>query len=295
MQNLQKDLIRNLDPTITMVSTRRRFLTSILLLDFLFHSTSFSAVNSNKPELFEWIESQTGGEIGPIEVQPSTIGAGLGLFARQNVKKGDVLFRIPHRCCMKYESALHSNPDFAFLGEEGGPAGKKLALACFMANEYRKTAPSFYRPYLELLPWIPEHQDHVLWSDDDLEELEENDEDALELALSLHRSVDYGAEVLRDADLLNAQDEDLRGAFVSIFSRSFNQGFDETVKMIPLLDMTQHGYPSNINHYSTPEGDVVGTALSDVDAGKEFYIDYGQNQMEPHEFRCFFGFVPRLC
>ena len=112
-----------------------------------------------------------------VHIAPSAYG-GCGLFASKPAKAGDVLFVVPSSKCITLSCAI-SDQDFGqafdFLANDGGPGGKKAALAGFVAkqfllNEY-SDSPSEWGPYLNLLPWRTDEQDHFLWwSDEEIED-----------------------------------------------------------------------------------------------------------------------------
>ena len=84
----------------------------------------------------------------------------------------------------------------------------------------------------------------------------------------------------------------VRASFVAILSRAFEDEEVDCCKLVPVLDMTQHdGTKFNINHNTNKVGDVVVTALRDLDQGEELLNDY-HDEMEPHQFFTFYGFVP---
>ena len=92
-------------------------------------------------------------------------------------------------------------------------------------------------------------------------------------------------------------EEAIRGAFVCIYSRAFEDKRTDCSKLIPLLDMTQHSEIANIDHESDAEGNVIVTALCDLDGGQELTNTYlnvgrGRGEMEPEKFSIYYGFIP---
>ena len=112
-----------------------------------------------------------------MHIAPSAYG-GCGLFASKSAKAGDVVFIIPSSKCIALSSAT-GDQDFgqAFerLAKDGGPGGRKAALAGFVAKEILLNKysdhPSKWESYLNLLPWQTDKQDHFLWwSDEEIED-----------------------------------------------------------------------------------------------------------------------------
>lgn len=94
----------------------------------------------------------------------------------------------------------------------------------------------------------------------------------------LRPQIEYARDVLRDiirVDELpwanvNAAitddgiEEAVGGAFVCIYSWTFEDKRADGMKLIPLLDMAQHSDVPNIDHESDTEGNLKGTALRDL-------------------------------
>jgi len=100
-------------------------------------------------------------------------------------------------------------------------------------------------------------------------------------------------------------DKAVRGAFVSILTRSFTQeGLeDEEKRLVPLLDMLQHSAvaDSNVRHVQlntegADEADggqrVVATARRTIAQGEELLMCYDDDEYPPETFLTRFGFVP---
>merc|ERR1712224_900192 len=88
----------------------------------------------------------------------------------------------------------------------------------------------------------------------------------------------------------------IRGAFVSILSRSFTQTQSkiEENRLVPLLDMLQHAADDNTRH-KEEEVDGLGTcvvlrAKKPMNAGEELVNNY--QELPPHLWLTRFGFLP---
>lgn len=126
--------------------------------------------------LLDWATATTTTS-SSVHIAPSAYG-GCGLFASKSAKAGDVLFVVPSSKCITLSSAI-GDQDFGRVFEQlaydGGPGGKKAALAGFFAKEIllnkHSDLPSEWGPYLNLLPWRTDEQDHFLWwSDEEIED-----------------------------------------------------------------------------------------------------------------------------
>jgi SET domain-containing protein len=100
--------------------------------------------------------------------------------------------------------------------------------------------------------------------------------------------------------------EVVKGAFVCLLSRSFDDGIDAaggtgSERLVPLLDMLQHSDIPNVSHSVIKDpmkvdcGTVVVTAKTDLTAGDELLNQYRpelDESMPYHRFFTRFGFVP---
>jgi hypothetical protein len=88
----------------------------------------------------------------------------------------------------------------------------------------------------------------------------------------------------------------VKGAFVSLLTRSFQDGDDGEEKMVPLLDMLQHSDEPNVSHLMRDsDGTVEVRARQALSAGDELlnqYISEAEESMPYHRFFTRFGFVP---
>ena len=138
-----------------------------------------------KEDLLNWAtstssSSSSSSSSSGIHIAPSTYG-GSGLFASKPAKAGDILFVVPSKRCIALPSATSDEAfgeAFRHLADDGGPGGRRAALAGFVAKELLlnkfSEEPSKWGSYLDLLPWQTDAQSHFLyWSDQDIEDLED--------------------------------------------------------------------------------------------------------------------------
>lgn len=194
---------------------------------------------------------------------------------------------------------------------------------------------TIFGPYLATLPWERgiNNQEHTLyWSDEDIELLLKGSlsyQEAKELRgeVSLARTVLDGIispciREYRGEETTNSNDSDfswpweskqqqseeepvdglaqaLTGAFVSLLSRSFQDGdTDDEEKLVPLLDVLQHSDAPNIRHaMRKTDGTVEVRARRDLVAGEELLNQYrseAEEKMPYHRFFTRYGFVPGI-
>lgn len=189
------------------------------------------------------------------------------------------------------------------------------------------TLSSSFGPYLDTLPWARgvNNQEHILfWSDEEIEAKLQGSQCYGE-ALDLRKEVGLAIRVLdgiigratNDAasaggtflfpwqkQQLQPQKpveglpEAVRGAFVSLLTRSFQDGDGDEEKLVPLLDMLQHSDEPNVSHaMRRDDGTVEVRARKPLRAGDELMNQYRselEENMPYHRFFTRFGFVPGI-
>jgi len=132
--------------------------------------------DERQEDLLNWATSTS--SKSDIHIAPSTYG-GSGLFASKPAKAGDLLFVVPSKRCIALPCATSDEAfgeAFRHLADDGGPGGRRAALAGFVAKELllneHSEEPSKWGSYLDLLPWQTDAQSHFLWwSDENVEDL----------------------------------------------------------------------------------------------------------------------------
>ena len=187
-----------------------------------------------------------------------------------------------------------------------------------------------FGPYLATLPWERgvNNQEHTLyWSDEDIELLlkgslsyqEANDlRDEVKLAATVMEGIvgpsirEYRGETVSSSaefswpwekkqpqEPVDGLSKTLTGAFVSVLSRSFQDGQSgDEEKLVPLLDMLQHSDEPNVRHAMRKvDGTVEVRARRDLTAGEELLNQYrseAEEKMPYHRFFTRYGFVPGI-
>lgn len=187
---------------------------------------------------------------------------------------------------------------------------------------------SYFGPYLATLPWErgDNNQEHTLyWPKEDIETYLKGSM-CYDEALVLRDEVDLAITVMNGIignivkEYRGDKDENgfrwpwekkpapdgpveglapaVKGAFVSLLTRSFQDGDDDEEKMVPLLDMLQHSDEPNISHVMRQsDGAVEVRARQALPAGDELlnqYISELESAMPYHRFFTRFGFVPGI-
>jgi len=162
-----------------------------------------------------------------IEIRPSTRGGletgGYGAFASEDVSRGELLMKIPRKCCVTLDDALNDNEcgaAFQGLMKKAGPGSETVILAGYLAKEYlllqeyerriaegsspdddsemRRLSKIKFGPYLRTLPWKRgvNAQEHVLFWDNDYVDTLLKGSLAYEDAVEIRSSVTYATKIL---------------------------------------------------------------------------------------------------
>jgi hypothetical protein len=199
-------------------------------------------------------------------------------------------------------------------------------------EELDNNSNSRWGPYFATLPWKRgiNNQEHILfWDDDNIESLLDGSLCYSE-ATSLREEVDLAIRVLgpmvrkpiqiargieqeedgfkfpwqvnNDSAMKNEKiegfDEAVKGAFVCLLTRAFQDGDGDEEKLVPLLDMLNHAEKPNVRHaMRKSDGTVEVRARCDIPAGSELWNQYRSEEEESMPYSRFFtrfGFVPGI-
>lgn len=292
-------------------------------------------VTIEKPKyesLIAWLKSKDAIVNDAIYIQQSSRGGGYGAFVSTDIPEGDLLFTVPRSACITLDN-VKTDPQcgdvFQKIMDKAGPGGNTVVMAGFLAKEYLCSdgvGDGDFGPYLETLPWVRgiNAQEHVLfWESVDVEinlkgsfcykeTMELRSE--VDLAISvLNNIIGRSVRVYRGEELesgfrfpwqpaptlgpVEGLDEAVKGAFVSLLTRGFEDGEDAD-KLVPLLDMLQHSDEPNVSHVMRKsDGTVEVRAKRRMTAGEELLNQYRSEEEETmpyHRFFTRFGFVPGI-
>jgi len=271
--------------------------------------------------LTSWLKSVPECYIHPsITIEKSKCGDGLGCFVSERVAEDELLFKIPTRECLSILDAIEDDEcgdQFEKVLNKAGDGGEIVGIAGYIAKEYLKFEhegnqyEGRFGPYLQVLPFElgKNDQDHVLWwSQDEIDTLLKGSM-AYKDAIGIREEVDFAVKVLGGIIRQPVKrmrrgffglpfggndegvDDAIRGAFVTILTRSFHaEGDERETRLVPLLDMLQHTSETpNIRH-TTEDGFVQMYSRKALDQNTELLNSY--NTLEPWKFFTRFGFVP---
>jgi len=269
-------------------------------------------------DLIEWALSDSPSNVA---IKPSNSGFGYGLYSTAPAADNSILFEVPHVKCITLQEAWkhpYLGKHLKIMSDEGGPEeGSISALSAFLSSEVLReqsadweedeTLQSRYRPYLRCLPSGRgvSGQDHVLWwTNEEVESMfqgsvayntvhamrdwvDEQGEVTISLLVNDLASRNSGLSVALVSNVMTT-------AFVNVLTRSLRDDEVNGQKLVPVLDMAQHGMTPNIKHETTATGSVVVRAARDLQAGEELtmmYTELDEETLTDPEFFVAFGFV----
>ncbi len=227
---------------------------------------------------------------------------------------------------------------FGKLIEKAGPGGNTVVMAGYMAKEYLimleelengKEPSGKWAPYFQTLPWQRgiNNQEHILfWSDQMVESLLKGSlcygeasalREEVNLAIRVMDAITGKSirvargEVSEDSGFAWPWDtkpkpegppeglaDAIKGAFVCLLTRAFQDGDGDEEKLVPLLDMLQHSETPNVRHaMRTVDGTVEVRARCRIEADTELLNQYRSEEDENMPYSRFFtrfGFVPGI-
>ena len=126
-------------------------------------------------------------------------------------------------------------------------------------------------------------------------------EDVDEGGFNINRMLPWKAKPPAPEEPPEGFPEAMKGAFVCLLTRAFQDDYDEDgdeEKLVPLLDMLQHSDTPNVRHAMRKvDGTVEVRARCDIPSGTELFNQYRSEEEETMPYSRFFtrfGFVPGI-
>jgi hypothetical protein len=226
---------------------------------------------------------------------------------------------------------------FGSLIEKAGPGGNTVVMAAFLAKEYlisqvAQQEPSRFGTYFKTLPWERgiNNQEHILFWTDEVVDSDLGGSFCYNEAVQLRSEVSLAAKVIDDivgdsiriargeledgfkwpwqvtatkskakpTGPVEGLEQAVRGAFVSLLTRAFQDGDGDEEKLVPMLDMLQHSDNCNVRHAMRKDNGIVEVrARRPIKPGEELLNQYRSEEdgnMPYHRFFTRFGFVPGI-
>jgi len=296
--------------------------------------TSITVEKSRYEGLLDWMRSNNAEVSDKLYIQESSLGDGYGAFVSSQVEEGDILFTVPREACVTLDDATKDpkcGEAFSRVMEKAGPGGNTVVMAAYLAKEYLVSMEQEVKfgPYLETLPWERgiNSQEHILfWTDADIIEnlggsfcFSEANSLRSEVALAtkiintvVGDSVRISRGEMEDGfkwpwqvtpkettgKPVEGLNQAVKGAFVTLLTRAFQDGEGDEEKLVPMLDMLQHSDEPNVRHaMRKDDGTVEVRARRTIAAGEELLNQYRSEEDENmpfHRFFTRFGFVPGI-
>lgn len=220
-------------------------------------------------------------------VKPSVVPEGLGLVAKRDIAKNEVVLEVPKRFWI--------NPDAVGASEIGNVcSGLKpwVSVALFLLKEKFKKNESKWRYYIDILPEVTDST--IFWSEEELNEIQGTQ--LLRTTMGVKEYVQ--SEFLRveeDVILPNKKlfpfpitSDDFFWAFGVLRSRAFSRLRNQNLVVIPFADLLNHNFRVTSEDHANEVRGAAGLFSWDylfslrsplsVKAGEQVYIQYDLNK-----------------
>ncbi|CAN1794259.1 [Fructose-bisphosphate aldolase]-lysine N-methyltransferase, chloroplastic [Linum perenne] len=246
---------------------------------------------------WEWL-TEKGVVSGKTPVRPGVVTEGLGLVAKRDIGRNEVVLEVPKKFWINPKSVEGSE-----IGRICGGLKPWISVALFLIREKLKGDGSDWKAYLDVLP---ESTDSTLfWSEEELAELQ-----GTQLLNTTQGVKQYLQKEFQrvEQDILkphkqmfpsNVTLEDFTWAFGILRSRAFSRLRGEDLVLIPLADLINHSQDITTEDYAY---EIKGAGLFSRDllfslrspvsvkAGEQVLIQYDLNKSNA-ELALDYGFV----
>ncbi|XP_006417064.2 LOW QUALITY PROTEIN: fructose-bisphosphate aldolase-lysine N-methyltransferase, chloroplastic [Eutrema salsugineum] len=259
-------------------------------------SASRSELPENVGKFWKWLGDQ-GVVSGKSVAEPAVVSEGLGLVARRDIGRNEVVLEIPKRLWINPETVTASK-----IGPLCGGLKPWVSVALFLIKE-KYDEDSTWRVYLDILPESTDST--IFWSEEELAELKGTQ--LLSTTLGVKEYVENEFSKLEQEILLPNKDlfssritlDDFIWAFGILRSRAFSRLRGQNLVLIPLADLINHNPAITTEDYAY---EIKGAGLFSRDllfslkspvyvkAGEQVYIQYDLNKSNA-ELALDYGFV----
>ncbi|KAL1207733.1 [Fructose-bisphosphate aldolase]-lysine N-methyltransferase [Cardamine amara subsp. amara] len=257
---------------------------------------SSSELQENVRNFWKWLGDQ-GVVSGKSLAEPAVVPEGLGLVARRDIGRNEVVLEIPKRLWINPETVTASK-----IGPLCGGLKPWVSVALFLIRE-KYEEDSSWRVYFDILPQSTNST--VFWSEEELAELKGTQ--LLSTTLGVKEFVENEFLKLEQEILLPNKDlfssritlDDFIWAFGILKSRAFSRLRGQNLVLIPLADLINHNPAITTEDYAY---EIKGAGLFSRDllfslkspvyvkAGEQVYIQYDLNKSNA-ELALDYGFV----
>ncbi|KAL8536895.1 hypothetical protein ACS0TY_012174 [Phlomoides rotata] len=236
---------------------------------------SSSYIDEDYNDFLPWLERKAGAKISSTLSIGKSPHGGRGLYASENIKKGDLLLKIPFSVQLAQDNLP---PEISsLLGNYLDPITK---VALLILHEKELGQDSEWAPYISRLPLPHDVHSSVFWSDEELEMIRPSslyeetlgNKELIEGDFKAVKSVfDRCPSRFQDPTL-----EEFTHAYQLVKSRAWNSK-KRGVSLIPFADFMNHCNTSEAA-VNNNEEQQISKIIADRDfaAGEEVVIKYGK-------------------
>ncbi|KAF3497016.1 hypothetical protein DY000_02057716 [Brassica cretica] len=259
-------------------------------------SASTSELPENVRSFWKWLGDQ-GVVSAKSAAEPAVVPEGLGLVARRDIGRNEVVLEIPKRLWISPETSAASK-----IGALCGGLKPWVSVALFLIRE-KYDEDSAWRVYLDVLPESTDST--IFWSEEELAELKGTQ--LLSNTLGAKEYLENEFSKLEQEILKPNKDmfpsgitlDDFMWAFGILRSRAFSRLRGQDLVLIPLADLINHNPEIKTEDYAY---EIKGAGLFSRDllfslkspvyvkAGGQVYIQYDVNKSNA-ELALDYGFV----
>ncbi|XP_012478712.1 fructose-bisphosphate aldolase-lysine N-methyltransferase, chloroplastic [Gossypium raimondii] len=270
-----------------------------LSIHFVKRPISVSATADPPPQLqtfWQWLQDQ-GVVSAKSPVRPGMVPEGLGLIAKKNISRNEVVLEIPNRFWINQEAVAASE-----IGTVCSGLKPWVSVALFLIRE-RFRQDSKWRVYLDILPELTDST--VFWSEEELAELRGTQLLSTTLGVKEYVQNEF-LKVEEEIILPNKQlfpapitSDDFFWAFGILRSRAFSRLRGQNLVLIPIADLINHSpnittedYAWEIKGAGLFSRDLLFSLRSPVSvkAGEQVLIQYDLDKSNA-ELALDYGFI----
>ncbi|KAG2297886.1 hypothetical protein Bca52824_034358 [Brassica carinata] len=242
-------------------------------------SASTSELPENVRSFWKWLGDQ-GVVSGKSAAEPEAVPEGLGLVARRDIGRNEVVLEVPKRLWISPETAAASK-----IGALCGGLKPWVSVALFLIRE-KYDEGSSWRVYLDVLPESTDST--IFWSEEELAELKgtqllsntlgakeylENEFLKLEQEILLPNKEMFPSRVTLD---------DFIWAFGILRSRAFSRLRGQDLVLIPLADLINHDPAIKQKTMHMRSKELVYIQYDVNKSNAELALDYGFVESNPN-------------
>ncbi|XP_047324414.1 fructose-bisphosphate aldolase-lysine N-methyltransferase, chloroplastic [Impatiens glandulifera] len=182
-------------------------------------------------------------------LQPTVVAEGLGLVAKRDISRNDVVLEVPKKFWINPDTVAASD-----IGRVCGGLKPWISVALFLIREKKLKDKSKWRYYLDILPQTTDST--LFWSEEELYQIRGSQ--LLSTTRNVKQYVQTEFEKLQEEVIIpnnqlfpfQIQPEDFLWAFGILRSRAFSRLRGQNLVLIPIADLINHSPDITTEEYA---------------------------------------------